>query len=79
MHVTNMGIFQRRQTLQKLLMAPKAPLSKKDGVYIDSNVTGWIVMKSILGNLQEHLERGSKNTPMSPPLYMTITRSQVIP
>ena len=34
---------------------------KRVGSYTDTNVTGWSVMKSILENQHEHLERGSKN------------------
>ena len=37
---------------------------------IDTNVTGWNVMRSILESPQEHLERGSKNTVKAPsPIY----------
>ena len=34
---------------------------KKAGRYINLNVTGWSVMKTILENPQEHLGIGSKN------------------
>ena len=45
------------------LMTPKDKDSilKKVGSYVDSNATGWIMMKSILGSQLETLGRALKN------------------
>ena len=50
-------------TIKNLLMNPKDkdPILKKVGSNIDSNATGWSVMKNILGSQQEILERGLRN------------------
>ena len=50
-------------TIKNLLMAPKDkdPIQKKVESSIDTNVTGWSVMKSTLESPQELLEKGSEN------------------
>ena len=50
-------------TIKDLLMAPKDkdPILKKVESYIDTNVTGWIVMMNILESQQEILKRGLRN------------------
>ena len=39
---------------------PKNLSSKRVELYIDSSVTGWIVMRNMLENSQDHLVRGFK-------------------
>ena len=46
--------------------------SRKVESYIDTNVTGWILMKSILESQQEILKRGLRNILRPHPPYMTI-------
>ena len=55
--------FKGGNTIKNLLVAPKDqdPIQKKVKSSIDTSVTGWNVMRNILENPQEHLERGSKN------------------
>ena len=56
--------LKRGPTIKNLLMTPKDKdpvLKKKVESYIDSNATGWSVMKSILGSQLEILGRGLKN------------------
>ena len=55
--------FKGGITIRNLLAAPrtKIPSSRKVESSTDKNVTGWSVMKNILENHQEHLDRGSKN------------------
>ena len=71
--------FKGGTTIKNLLMAPKDqhPIQKRVESYTDISVTGWSVMKSILENLEEHLERGSKNTKRPLLQYKTIIRSLV--
>ena len=63
MFVVNIGYrctSEKGRTIKDLLVAPKDkdPITKKRvGSFIDTNVTGWNVLKSS----QEHLARGSKN------------------
>ena len=61
-------------------MAPKDKdhILEKVESYTDIGVIGWSVMRSTLGNQQEHLLRGSKNIKMFPPQYMTIQTDQVM-
>ena len=57
--------FKGSTTIENLLMAPKDqdPIGKKSGViYRYISVAGWSVMKNILENPQELLQRGSENT-----------------
>ena len=49
------------------LQKTKIPSRKKVESYIDTNVTGWNVMRNTLESPREHLERGSKNTSRHPP------------
>ena len=67
-------------TIKDLLMAPKDkdPLLKEVGSYIDTSVTGFIVMRSILESQQEILRRGTRNILRLHPPYMTILTSLVI-
>ena len=55
--------FKGALTIRNLLMAPKDKdhILKKVESYTDIDVIGWSVMRSTLGNQQEHLLRGSKN------------------
>ena len=71
--------FKGGMTIKNLLVAPKDknPILKRVDSYTDTNVTGWSVMRSILGNLPEHLERGSKNIKRPLPQYLTIITSLV--
>ena len=66
-------------TIKDLLMAPedKDPLLKKVGSYIDTSVTGLIVMRSILESQQEILRRGTRNILRLHLPYMTILTSLV--
>ena len=72
--------FKGGMTIKSFLVAPKDkdPILKKVQSYTGINVTGWSVMKSTLESLQEHLERGSRNTKMFHPQYMTILTPLVI-
>ena len=54
--------------LQKIKILPRRRVES----FIDTIVTGWSVMRNILVNPQEHLERGSKNIRRLLPQYMTI-------
>ena len=56
--------FRGGLTIRNLIMAPKDKdhILKKVGSYTDIDVIGWIVMRSTLGNQQEHLLIGSKNS-----------------
>ena len=60
-------------------MAPKDQdaIKKKVGSFIDTNVTGWSVMRNTLVSPLGPLVRGSKNISRHPPLFMTIKTSQV--
>ena len=55
--------FKGGLTIRNLLMAPKDKdcILKKVESCTDIHVIGWSVMRSTLGNQQEHLLRGSKN------------------
>ena len=50
----------------------KIPSRRKVESYIDTNVTGWNVVRNTFESPQEHLERGLKNISRHPPQYMTI-------
>ena len=56
--------FKGGITIKNLLMAPKdqGPIQGRVESVTDTSVAGWSVMKNILENLQEPLERGSENT-----------------
>ena len=71
--------FKGGITIKNLLVASKEkyPIFKKHESYTDINVTGWSVMKNILVNHQEHVERGSKNIKRPLPQYLTIITSLV--
>ena len=71
--------FKGGNTIKNLLMAPKDQdaIQKKVGSFIDTNVTGWSVMKNTLVSPLGPLVRGSKNISRNPPLFMTIKTSQV--
>ena len=66
--------FKGDMTIKSLFVAPKDkdPILKKVESYKDINVTGWSVMRGTLESLQEHLERGSRNTKRLHLQYMTI-------
>ena len=66
--------FKGGNTIKNLLVAPKDqdPIQERVKSYIDTSVTGWNVMRNILENPKEHLERGSKNIKRHLPQYMTI-------
>ena len=49
--------------------------SRKVESYTDINVTGWIVMRSILESQQEILKRGKRNILRPHPPYMTTLTS----
>ena len=49
------------------LQKTKIPSKRKVESYIDTNVTGWNVMRNTLESPREHFERGSKNTSRHPP------------
>ena len=75
--------FKGGLTIKNLLMAPKdkdhiLKNQKKVESYTDTNVIGWSVMKSILENQQEHLQRGSRTIRRFLPQYMTTTTPLVI-
>ena len=55
--------FKGGLTIRNLLMAPKDKdhILKKVESYTNIDVIGWSVMRSILGNQQEHLLRGVGN------------------
>ena len=57
------GAFERRTYHQKPPNGSKGKdhILKKMESYTDIDVIGWSVMRSTLGNQQEHLLRGSKN------------------
>ena len=71
--------FKGGNTIKNLLMAPKDKdtIQKKVESYTDIHVTGWNVMRNTLDSPLEHLERGSKNTSMHLPLFMTTLTSLV--
>ena len=72
--------FKGGQTIKDLLMAPKDKDSVTNKVesYTDTNAMKMGVRKNILENLQEPLQRGSKNIRSLPPQFMTIVTPQVI-
>ena len=72
--------FKGGQTIKGLLMTPKDkdPITNKVESYTDINAMKMGVRKSVLENLQEPLQRGSKNTRSPPPQFMTILTPQVI-
>ena len=55
--------FKGGITIKNLLMAPKDKdhILKKVESYTNIDVIGWSVMRSTLGNQQEHLLKGSSN------------------
>ena len=63
--------FKGGKTIKGLLMAPKDkdPITNKSGSYTDTNVVKMGVKKNTLENLQEPLQRSSKNirNPLSNP------------
>ena len=71
--------FKGGNTIKNLLVPPKDQdtIQKKVESYIDTNVTGWSVMRNTLESPQEHLDLGSKNISRHPPQYMTILTSLV--
>ena len=72
--------FNGGLTIKNLLMAPKDKdyILKKVDSYTDIVVIGWSVMRSILGNQQGLLLKGSRNIKRLPPLYMIIPSDQVM-
>ena len=68
--------FKGGNTIRSLLMAPKDkdPMLEKEWSHLQiTSVTGWSVMKNILGNPPEHFKRGSRNIKRSHPPYLTTT------
>ena len=72
--------FKGGLTIKNLLVAPKDKdnILKKVESYIDIAVIGWSVMRSILGNQQEPLLKGSRNIKRLPPPYVIIPSDQVM-
>ena len=72
--------FKGGMAIKDLLVAPKDkdPILKRVESYTDINLTGWSVMRSILENPPEHLDRGSKNIKRTPPQYIPNLTSLVI-
>ena len=73
--------FRGGRTIRSLLVLPRTniPSSRKVESYMDTNVTGWSVVKNILESLQEHLERSSRNIKRPLPQYMTTVAPLVTP
>ena len=72
--------FKGGKTIKNLLMAQRTKIlfSRKVESYTDTNVIVRGVKRNTLKNLQEHLQKGSKNTRRLLPQYLTIVTSQVI-